>query len=248
MSFVLDVPVQLLLAFATAVPTIGVEEPQIEAAYEVSVVRRYNDFGEGAYKFRPQTWLAALKSDHANLQVRRLAKRIFRTSNNYYYVPAREDRRRVLSLRTDRELAKMVATSFAAHNANAMSLALGRNVVLTDLYLAHMMGASAAVQLIEVMRAKPNDPAYFHLARIAPNFAAESLVPRRQTTLKQLSYLLKKSLFAGYQKARAQINSATPDLRSTDMLNWDPIATVDIRHQKDVGRFASRNLEGFRFD
>lgn len=220
LSFVLDVPVQLLMALLLAMP--AGEDLHLAVSPEVAeapppVVRAYQGFGEGGFKFREQSWLEALKSQQDVAEFRGYARRIFHTSDGFHYVPNDAERRAILGLRDIPAIAQGVSARLAQRNARRLRMALGRTANPSDLYLAHCLGIREATALVKLIEQRPRDPAYFHVAKIAPDFPIEALVPHRTATLSDLRAFVDGSIVAATQAAARQnlLRTWQPDLRDS---------------------------------
>jgi hypothetical protein len=109
---------------------------------------------EGPFRFGERNWLRTLKEDMPK-DASRYASRIFKTSGGRYYVPAHEDRRRILIARAHAGLAHRAAKAAATRNARMLGGGLRRPVGAGDLYIAHVFGPEAAIHFIKQVEAKP---------------------------------------------------------------------------------------------
>ncbi len=91
----------------------------------------------GLFQFIDSTWLALLS----------------RHGPRHGIAP--ETRAQALALRRDPQVASLMAAEFMAENRRALEGALGRPVSVTDLYLAHFLGAGGAVRFLAAMAAEP---------------------------------------------------------------------------------------------
>ena len=108
---------------------------------------------EGSFSFGERSWLRAL---HENAEVAEtIGARVFVTSGGRYYLPAPADRPRVMAARADDDFAERIAYSAAVRNAAVMRAALHRAPAAGDLYIAHLFGASTAIELIETVGEAP---------------------------------------------------------------------------------------------
>ncbi|MGH1418180.1 MAG: hypothetical protein ACRBCJ_04920 [Hyphomicrobiaceae bacterium] len=220
MSFVLDVPVQLFMTFLLALPAGEANRPFAENNSDhatPTIVRMHQAYGEGAFKFGEQTWLAALKIKPSAPEVERYSRRIFKTSTGLHYVPRATERRAILALREIPAVAQGVAARLAQYNARQLRKTLGRPADVTELYLAHRLGVEAAASLVSYISVRPNEPAYFYVAKVAPDFLVEDLVPTPGTTLADLKKLLKRSILEAKRNAASQnlLSTLQADLRGS---------------------------------
>ncbi len=85
-----------------------------------------------------------------------IGARVFVTSGGRYYVPTPTDRPRVMAARADDDFAARIAYSAAVRNAVVMRVALHRAPTAGDLYIAHVFGAPAAIELIRAVDTTPD--------------------------------------------------------------------------------------------
>lgn len=171
LSSLLDVPVQLALVLSLAASTIANDPPRplpaSEAASQASQAALVPQPLEGPFRFGEGMWLRALKESPPDQDARDYSGSIFKTSGGRYYVPAAAERRRILKARGDGALASRVARAFAQSNARTLALALRRAPSAGELYIAHVFGPEAAINLIQLAEAKPREAAAKHLPELA---------------------------------------------------------------------------------
>jgi hypothetical protein len=109
---------------------------------------------EGSFSFGEHAWLRAL---HENAEMAEtIGARVFVTSGGRYYLPTPADRPRVMAARADEDFAARIAYSAAIRNAAVMRAALHRVPTAGDLYIAHVFGASTAIELIQTVDEAPD--------------------------------------------------------------------------------------------
>ncbi len=159
MSPLFDVPVHLAVALSVA--SHGVKGPDereaLAALFErtaarVTMVSRVLDAPSGPYFFAAQPWLANVRL----VAPPAIAVRIFKTSSGQHYMPPGVERDRLLSLRTDPELAAAMTRVAAVRNHAALSAALGRPPLTGELLLAHLMGTAATLRVNEAAAQRPD--------------------------------------------------------------------------------------------
>jgi hypothetical protein len=156
LSSLFDVPAQLAMLLSLAVSTAATEPPRSmgEVAAPAAATAPLAEPLEGPFSFGERAWLRAL---HENGEVAEtIGARVFVTSGGRYYLPAPADRPRVMAARGDDDFAARVAYSAAVRNAAAMRTALHRPPTAGDLYIAHIFGASTAIELIEAVGDEPD--------------------------------------------------------------------------------------------
>lgn len=151
MSSLFEVPHHLLLILSLAVSG---EPGPLSSASGARAGAQYGH--EGPLRFSEQVWLSALKSGAGGAELAGAAQRIFQTSSGRYYVPAEADRRSILSLRANGDIAALVAFDLARRNAKDLEARLGRAAAPIDLFLAHSMGTETALKLIVAAETTPD--------------------------------------------------------------------------------------------
>ena len=155
MSSLFDVPAQLALLLSLAVST-AATEPSIrrEVAAPAAATAPLAEPPEGSFRFGEHAWLRAL---HENAHVAEaIGARVFVTSGGRYYLPTPADRPRVMAARADDDFAARIAYSAAVRNAAVMRVVLHRAPTAGDLYIAHVFGASTAIELIQAVDEAPD--------------------------------------------------------------------------------------------
>ena len=227
MSSLFDVPAQLalVLTLAASGPSSGTPTPapplEIAAIAPTQALPAPQPL-EGPYRFSESSWLRALRQALPAAEGQ-YSGRIFKTSGGRYYVPVASERRQILESRANGALAARAAEAFAADNAAQLRVALHRPATAGDLYIAHVIGPEAAIALIRLADAKPNDLAAKQvpgLAQSAPELVATTDAP---VTLAQLYMRLTEPMrkfarSAGAQaavRAHAREQAAAFDLKPT---------------------------------
>jgi hypothetical protein len=157
LSSLFDIPAQLALVLSLAASTAAYERagPSATAAPVVPAqVLLVAEPLEGPFRFGARNWLRTLKEDMPQ-GASPYASRIFKTSGGRYYVPAHEDRRRILMARHDQGLAHRAAKAAARRNAQRLGAGLHRSAGAGDLYIAHLFGPEAAIHFILQAEARP---------------------------------------------------------------------------------------------
>lgn len=121
----------------------------------------------GLYQFVERTWLIMVRAHGADAGLDALASAVVQAKNGDCYVHDAALRGEILGLRTDAELAALMAGAYARLNAQRMARILGRAPDSTELYIGHFLGASGGARLILLAQSRPNDRASAHLGRAA---------------------------------------------------------------------------------
>jgi hypothetical protein len=124
-----------------------------------------NSSATGLFQFLDQTWLATLKQAGPGLGYGKYADAITQTASGHYTVSDPAMLREIMALRKDPDANAVMAGAFSNANAQVLTDRLGRKPTDGELYIAHFLGASGAVRLING-------------AQTTPNVSAASLFPK----------------------------------------------------------------------
>ena len=113
----------------------------------------------GLFQFIESTWLETLKRDGPEHGLDRYAKKISKLPNGKYVVDDPVIRDEILNLRSDPEIASIMAGALTARNSGLLREALGRDASQGELYIAHFLGANGSLQLINAATHTPDRPA-----------------------------------------------------------------------------------------
>lgn len=108
----------------------------------------------GLFQFIEQTWLGLIKSDGEKYGLGDEARAISERGGGYA-VNDPAARRDILALRTNPKVSAVMAGVLAKKNGETLSGSLGRSPSGADLYVAHVLGASGAVDLIHAAQKSP---------------------------------------------------------------------------------------------
>lgn len=156
----------------------GAEQTGTSFEYLLSTAQRESALDPGAkaptssatglFQFIEQTWLGLMKSEGGKLGLSDLASAITSRGDGGYAVPDGAMRENILKLREDPRLASMMAGALTQQNREALTAATGREPTGGELYMAHLLGARGARDLIRAARSEPSRP----LAQDMPEAAA----------------------------------------------------------------------------
>lgn len=108
----------------------------------------------GLFQFIDQSWLAVLKKHGGEHGLGWAADSIRQGANGRYSVDG-SARNAVMQLRTNSEVASLMAAEHAADNKAELEGALGRPAGAADLYMAHFLGLAGAKKFLSAMEANP---------------------------------------------------------------------------------------------
>lgn len=143
------------------------DQARIESGFRPDA-RAATSSAAGLYQFTSQTWLATLKRHGAAHGHSWAAEAIGTGSGETFRIADPALRETILGLRTDPQLAALMAGELAADNHAQLADALGRQPEPVDMYLAHFLGAAGATDFLKVWAADPGQAA----ASLFPKAAA----------------------------------------------------------------------------
>jgi hypothetical protein len=109
----------------------------------------------GLFQFIEQTWLAMVKQEGPKQGLGNLASAISTDESGRLSVSDPAAREKILQLRNDPQVAALMAGAFTQKNRDQLASSLGRQPQAGELYMAHVLGARGASDLI---RTAENDP------------------------------------------------------------------------------------------
>jgi len=113
----------------------------------------------GLFQFIEQTWFRMVKNYGSSVGLALHAQAILEDRPGHFDVADRNQRALILNLRHDPKLASTLAGFLTRENASELSASLGRKVTMEELYIAHVLGASGAADLIKLSASDPDRPA-----------------------------------------------------------------------------------------
>lgn len=127
---------------------------KVESNFNPNLTARTSS-ATGLFQFVEQTWLAMMSQTGRALGLGNYADAISRDSAGRYQVTDARLRGEILQLRTDPGTNAAMAAVFTRQNATQLRQRLGRNPTDGELYIAHFIGASGAVTLINAAAENP---------------------------------------------------------------------------------------------
>jgi hypothetical protein len=121
----------------------------------------------GLYQFIESTWLGTIKRHGHRFGFGALADQIELTASGSAYVLDPQQREAILALRSDPQMAALMAAGLAEDNRAHLLPILGRQPNHAELYLAHFLGAAGAGRFLAAMQADPGQSAPALFARPA---------------------------------------------------------------------------------
>ncbi len=164
MSPAADVSVQLALAISLAASGTSSIGTSMDARAVAPLIswERTAELG-----FTETAWLQALHAHGKAAGYASVAGRIFRTSSGKYYVPVAADRITVRALLRDPTAALRIAAAQSLANSEALKKHLGRAPTMSELYMAHLLGRDATVELVTAAKTTPHRTAAGLLPELA---------------------------------------------------------------------------------
>ncbi len=110
----------------------------------------------GLFQFLDQTWLATLKGQGAQHGLGDFAGAITQASDGRLSVADPALRQQIMDMRRDPAIASVMAGEFTQKNREQLKSVIGRDPTGGELYVAHVLGARGATDLIKTMQADPD--------------------------------------------------------------------------------------------
>lgn len=130
-------------------------QAQVESSLRADA-RATTSSATGLYQFVDQSWLAVMKQHGGQHGLGWAADAISQGANGRYHVSDGATRTAILNLRTNSDVASLMAAEHAADNKTALEGTLGRNVGGTDLYMAHFLGLGGAQKFLSTLASDPD--------------------------------------------------------------------------------------------
>jgi hypothetical protein len=122
---------------------------------------------KGLYQFIEHTWFYMLREIGSEYGLQDLADAIAADNEGRFAVADEGARKVILWLRNDPWLSAAFAAAYTRRNADWLARALGRAAAPSELYLAHVLGATGAAELIGLAVSAPRTDACKKFARAA---------------------------------------------------------------------------------
>jgi len=113
----------------------------------------------GLYQFIDQTWLKTVKASGDDYGLGAMADKITVGTDGVARVANEADKKAILALRTNPEVAANMAAELAKANKEQLQKQVGGDIGSTEMYLAHFLGAGGASSFLAAMKENPNAPA-----------------------------------------------------------------------------------------
>jgi hypothetical protein len=155
-----EVPARVRQAIDNATRVVGVDAAylMVVAACESRFdpeARAHRTSAVGLYQFTTATWLRAVKMFGARHGLGDYADLITIHDDGLVSMKRGADRRELLRLRKDPELAALMAAELARDNAQRLERILGRAVTPAETYMAHLFGVVPAARMIDAAHSAP---------------------------------------------------------------------------------------------
>jgi hypothetical protein len=121
----------------------------------------------GLYQFIDQTWLSVVKDHGDKHGLGWASEAISNNSKGQFNVADTGLKSKIFALRTNPEVAALMAGEFAADNRDYLEGRLGREMAPVDLYLSHFLGANGAGKFLERHATTPDAKAADFFPRAA---------------------------------------------------------------------------------
>ncbi len=152
-----QVPAKIYDAIQNAANRTGVnftylmEKAAAESGFKADAKARTSS-ATGLFQFIESTWLHMVKDHGDKYGLEKYANKISDDGR----VSDPKARKEILNLRTDPEIASLMAAEFANGNMEYLQKHVGGDIGKTDLYLAHFLGAGGASGFLTALKKNPN--------------------------------------------------------------------------------------------
>jgi Transglycosylase SLT domain len=165
-----NTPVEAAIARAAEATTVDfgylLAQAEVESAMNPDA-RAGTSSATGLYQFIDSTWLDTVKKHGHRFGMGALAEQIGVTPAGDTYVADPAQRQAILALRSDPQVAALMAAGLAEDNRAHLAPILGREPDHSELYLAHFLGAGGAGRFLSAMQDDPAQSAAALFARPA---------------------------------------------------------------------------------
>jgi hypothetical protein len=163
-------PVEAAIADAARATSVDFDYLLAQAEVESAMnpeARAATSSATGLYQFIDSTWLDTMKRHGARFGLAHIADQIAVTASGSAYVPDAGQREAILALRSNPQIAALMAAGLAEDNRAHLMPILGRQPSHGELYLAHFLGAGGAGRFLSELQADPGQNAAALFARPA---------------------------------------------------------------------------------
>lgn len=163
-------PVETAIARAAQATSVDfnflLAQAEVESAMNPDA-RAATSSATGLYQFIESTWLDTMKKHGHRFGLGHVADQIGMTASGNAYVADHARREAILALRSDPQIAALMAAGLAEDNRAHLMPILGRQPDHAELYLAHFLGAGGAGRFLSELQADSNQSAAALFARPA---------------------------------------------------------------------------------
>jgi len=150
----------------------------VDFAYLLNKAQRESDLNpkakaagssaSGLYQFIDQTWLKTVKESGAKYGLAAQADKIDIGADGVARIASAADKKAILALRFDPEIASGMAAELAKANKDSLQKSVGGSIGPTEMYMAHFLGSGGAAKFLNAMKCDPDASA----ASLLPDAAA----------------------------------------------------------------------------
>lgn len=166
------IPDKVLAALSNASERTGIgfdylaKTAQRESSFNPQAKARTSS-ATGLFQFIESTWLGVVRENGERFGLDDEAAAIRSTGRGRLQVADPQMRDHILSLRSDPDVAALMAGAFTEDNADYLRKAIGRDPSEGELYIAHFLGAGGAAKMISLAESRPTDRAADHFPAAA---------------------------------------------------------------------------------
>jgi hypothetical protein len=159
-----DVPTHVINSIENAAKKTGINFDYLARTAEREsgfnpAARAKNSSASGLFQVIDQTWLALVKEEGPKYGLANEAASIAVKPDGSYFIQNQSQRKEILDLRFDPQIASVMTGALTQKNRDALASEIGREPKAGDLYAAHFLGASGAINLIVNAQRNPSSPA-----------------------------------------------------------------------------------------
>ncbi|MFM7404200.1 MAG: transglycosylase SLT domain-containing protein [Erythrobacter sp.] len=173
-------PVEAAIARAAQATSVDfnylLAQAEVESAMNPDA-RAATSSATGLYQFIESTWLDTMKKHGHRFGLGHIADQIDVTASGNAYVADGARREAILGLRSDPQIAALMAAGLAEDNRAHLMPILGRQPDHAELYLAHFLGAGGAGRFLSELQADPGQSAAALFSRPAASNRAIFYAP-----------------------------------------------------------------------
>ncbi|WP_431471214.1 lytic transglycosylase domain-containing protein [Sphingosinithalassobacter sp. LHW66-3] len=193
-------------------------QAQVESGMRADARARTSS-ATGLYQFIEQSWLAVVKEHGEKHGLGWASDNIRQSASGRFTVADPATRSAILDLRTNPQVAALMAAEHASDNQAALESSLGRATNGTDLYMAHFLGLGGARSFLGALETNPGR-------------SGASMFPAAARANRNIFYAANgqpKSLSEIYQGFAAKLDRGAAAVGATGLASASPSGAAEVR-------------------